>query len=278
MSYTLDQLRRYGLRPDTSLGQHFLVDDNILRVTVDLARLDTADVVYEPGPGVGVLTAFLAQRVAHVHAVELDRRLEQPLTDLAAGTPNITVHWADAARLDLSTLEPGPTALVSNLPYHVATPIIAETLGRSPGVTRICGMVQREIADRLGAEVNSSVYGAVSVFVQTLCRRSGFHPVSRSVFLPQPNVDSALIALERIPEPAREIQDSEVSAYASFVRTAFAHRRKTLANNLLTGRGIPRDRVVAALQELGHGASARPQELEHHEFAAVFRELNGAES
>lgn len=240
---------------------------------MDLARLDRQDVVYEPGPGVGVLTIHLAPHVAHVHAIELDERMRAPLEHVQELHSNVTVHWADAARLDPATLVPVPTALVSNLPYHVATPIIAETLGRAPQVKKFCVMVQREIADRLFADVGGPNYAAVSVFVQTLCRRSGLHAVGRKVFLPPPHVDSSLIAFERIPESARPIDDQHVSDYARFLKDSFAHRRKTLANNLLSSRSIPRDEVVSILADIGHGPSARPQELEPYEFAAIFSKV-----
>src|SRR5581483_186554 len=180
--------------PKKRLGQHFLVDENILRVIERLADLEPRDVVLEIGPGLGVLTRFLGARVAHVHAVEIDRSLERELRVV----PRTEVHWGDALALDLGSLEPKPNKLVSNLPYNVATPIVVESLDRLASVERWCVMVQREVAARFFAEPGTKAYGAVSVLLQLATERIGFHPVSREVFRPRPNVDSALVAFRRV--------------------------------------------------------------------------------
>ena len=135
-----------SVSPRKSLGQHFLVDENILRVIERLAELDPADVVLEVGPGLGVLTRFLAARVAHVHAVELDKRLAPNLD----GIERTTVHWGDAMRLDIARLQPPPGKLVANLPYNIATPLVAESLNVEQ-IGSWCVMVQREVADRFFA-------------------------------------------------------------------------------------------------------------------------------
>jgi 16S rRNA (adenine1518-N6/adenine1519-N6)-dimethyltransferase len=153
-----------SVAPKKSLGQHFLVDDNILGVIARLAELGPDDRVLEIGPGLGVLTRLLAARCAHVHAVELDHRLEPHLADVAA-RENVSLHWGDALRLDLARLEPAPTKLVANLPYNVATPIVAESLTGLPSVVLWCVMVQREVADRFFAAPSTKAYSAVSVLV-----------------------------------------------------------------------------------------------------------------
>jgi 16S rRNA (adenine1518-N6/adenine1519-N6)-dimethyltransferase len=229
---TLARMREFGIRPDRDLGQHFLVDDNVLEMAGRLLPLEPDDVVLEVGAGLGVLTAWLARRVAHVHAVEVDRRLEPALAATLAGAANVHVVWADAARLDPAQLDPPPGALVANLPYSVATPVILNAL---PAVERFCVMVQREIADRLFAEPGSKAYGAVSVLVQLACERIGRRPVSRRVFAPEPNVDSALVAFQRRPGAAF---GEEWDWTSRFVHAAFAHRRKTLANSLQLA-GLP---------------------------------------
>lgn len=148
---TLARLAELGLRPDTSLGQHFLVDDNLLGVIERLAALRADDVALEIGAGVGTLTARLAERCAHVHAVEIDARLEPALTRTLQGFDNVTVHWGDAMRTDLTGFEPPATAFVANLPYHVAAPLVLDSIGDLPSVQRWCVLVQREIAERLTA-------------------------------------------------------------------------------------------------------------------------------
>lgn len=244
--------------PKKELGQHFLVDENILGVIDRLAALDAGDVVLEIGPGLGVLTRFLAGRVAHVHAVELDETLEPRLRDI----PSTTLHWGDAVTLDLSALDPTPTKLVANLPYNVATPIVVESLDRLPALDSWCVMVQREVADRFFAAPRTKAYGAVSVLVQLAAERTGFHPVSREVFRPRPNVESALVAFRRtapgIPPQTKRL-----------VEGAFAHRRKMLANSLALAGVSTREAAAAALDSIGLEPSARAEELTPPQFVAL---------
>lgn len=257
--------------PSKELGQHFLVDDNLLGVIGRLSELEPEDVVLEVGPGPGGLTAYLADRVSKVHAVELDRRLEPYLTGRFGERANVELRFADAVTLDPGTLDPPPTKLVSNLPYNVATPIVVESLDRIPSIGLWCVMVQREVADRFFAEPRTKAYGAVSVLVQLAAERTGFHPVSRSVFRPAPNVDSALVAFRRRPSPT-EISWPELKRV---VEGSFAHRRKRLPNSLeLAGIG-DREQAAAALAELGRPPEARAEELEPPEFVRLAAALAG---
>lgn len=255
-------------RPKRELGQHFLADENILGVIGRLAELDPSDVVLEIGPGLGVLTAYLADRVAHVHAVEVDRSLEAKLRDSVAGRANVELHFGDALALDLSALEPTATKLVANLPYNVATPLVAESLDGLRSVELWCVMVQREVADRFFAEPETKAYGAVSVLVQLVAERTGFHPVSRHVFRPRPNVDSALVAFRRRGElPA------DYPRVKAVVGAAFAHRRKQLPNSLELAGLASRAEAIAALEAIGGDASARAEELRPQDFVALAGEL-----
>jgi 16S rRNA (adenine1518-N6/adenine1519-N6)-dimethyltransferase len=251
--------------PDSKrwLGQHFLVDENILGVVDRLAELDVDDVVLEVGPGTGILTRYLARRVWFVHAVEIDRSLERRLTDALDGLDNVQLQFADAVRLDASTLEPAPTKLVANLPYNVATPIVVESLDGVPTVRRWTVMVQLEVAQRFFARPGTKDYGAVSVLVQLAARRTGFHAVSRNVFRPPPNVDSALVAFERIDMPPRWSEVKRV------VEGAFAHRRKTLPNSLALAGVAPRERAAEALVRLGRKPADRAEVLEPPEFVEL---------
>jgi 16S rRNA (adenine1518-N6/adenine1519-N6)-dimethyltransferase len=248
------------------LGQHFLVDENILGVIGRLADLQEEDVVLEIGPGLGVLTTYLAARVRQVYAVELDTSLGPRLTERLAGRPNVQLRFGDALRLDLAEAAPGSTKLVANLPYNIATPLIVESLDRLPDLELWCVMVQREVADRLFAEPSTKAYGAVSVLVQLVTERSGFHPVSRTVFRPRPNVDSALVAFRRseLPEDFRRVK--------RVVEAAFAHRRKRLANSLELAGLTTRERAEAATAQIGRPATTRAEELTPPEFL----ELAGA--
>jgi 16S rRNA (adenine1518-N6/adenine1519-N6)-dimethyltransferase len=246
-------------RAKKELGQHFLVDENILRVIERLAELAPEDVVLEIGPGRGILTRFLADRVAHVHAVEIDRSLEP----LLPSDEHVTLHWGDALELDLASFDPPPGKLVANLPYNVATPIVVESLDGLPGIERWCVMVQREVADRFFATPRTKAYGAVSVLVQLATERTGWHPVTREVFRPRPNVDSALVAFERKEPPLDWPRVKRV------VEAAFAHRRKTLPNSIALSGVSSRERAEDALRTLGRAAATRAEALEPAEFVAL---------
>lgn len=259
-----------AVSPKKALGQHFLVDRNILGVIERFAALQPDDVVLEIGPGLGILTQLLARRARVVHAVELDRSLEPALRDALTGLDNVRLVFGDALRINLVALDPPVTALVANLPYNVATPIVVESLEGLPSVGSWCVMVQREVADRLFARPSTKAYGAVSVLVQLHARRTGFHPVARTVFRPQPNVDSALVAFERIPAPARPV------VVGGLVEAAFAHRRKTLANALALAGVASREEAVAALAAIGAGPAARAEELEPAAFVALADALEPA--
>jgi len=253
-----------SVTPKKALGQHFLVDENLLAVIGRLAELAPADVVLEIGPGLGVLTRYLAARVARVHAVELDTSLEPQLRDVGQ---NVVLHFGDALQLDLAAVAPDATKLVANLPYNVATPLLVESLDGLPGIGLWCVMVQREVADRLFAAPGTKAYGAVSVLVQLVAERSGFHAVSRTVFRPRPNVDSALVAFRRTGLPADYARVKEV------VTAAFAHRRKTLPNSLALAGLTARVRAAEALDAIGRPAETRAEALAPPEFVALAEAL-----
>jgi 16S rRNA (adenine1518-N6/adenine1519-N6)-dimethyltransferase len=246
--------------PNRELGQHFLVDENILGVAGRLAELETEDAVLEVGAGLGVLTVYLAERVRLVHAVELDRSLESHLRERLAGHDNVELVLGDALTLPLEALDPPPGKLVANLPYQIATPLIAESLDGLPAVELWCVMVQREVADRFFATPGTKSYGAVSVLIQLTAERTGFHAVARTVFRPPPNVDSALVAFRRT-----RAWGSEFEHLKEIVQGAFAHRRKTLVNSLELARG-GRAEAEAALAKLGLPADVRAEALTPGQF------------
>jgi len=255
------------MKTKRELGQHFLVDENLLGVIGRLAELDPDDVALEVGPGLGILTAYLADRVALVHAVEIDRSLEPRLREAFAGRGNVELHIGDALRLDLASLVPPPAKLVSNLPYNIATPLVVESLGGLRSIELWCVMVQREVADRFFAKPSTKAYGAVSVLVQLAAERTGFHPVSREVFRPKPNVDSALVAFRRRSLPPGYPRVKKL------VAAAFAHRRKRLANSLELAGLTDRDAAAAALEAIGRDHNARAEELAPAEFVALAQAL-----
>jgi 16S rRNA (adenine1518-N6/adenine1519-N6)-dimethyltransferase len=250
------------LRPvKKEYGQHFLVDRNILDVIGRLAELGPEDVVLEIGPGQGVLTRYLAERVGRVHAIEIDRALEPALRELPA---NVDLVFGDALQVELPE---DATKLVANLPYNVATPLVVESLDGLPSVGLWCVMVQREVAERFFAEPGTKEYGAVSVLVRLAAERTGFHPISRTVFRPQPNVDSTLVAFRRTELPADYDRVKEV------VTAAFAHRRKTLPNSLALSGLASREDAAEALVATGHPAEIRAEALTPAEFLALAEAL-----
>lgn len=253
--------------PKKGLGQHFLVDENILGVIGRLAELRPEDVVLEVGPGLGVLTRYLAARVRLVHAVELDRSLEEPLSATLAAHENVRLVFGDALALDVGALDPPPRKLVANLPYNIATPLVVETLERASSLERWCVMVQREVADRFFASPRTKAYGAVSVLVQLAAQREGFRSVPATVFRPRPRVESALVAFTRIAG------GPSLTAVRPVVEAAFAHRRKTLANSVsLTGLAS-RAEVEDALAAIGRSAQSRAEELEPSVFVPLAERL-----
>jgi 16S rRNA (adenine1518-N6/adenine1519-N6)-dimethyltransferase len=266
---SLRRMRQFGIRPNRELGQNFLIDSNILAVIGRAAALAPADVVLEVGGGLGVLSEYLAERVAHVHVVELDRTLEPALRDALDPHPNTTLHLADAVKLDLAALDPAPTKVVANLPYGVAASVTLRTITDLPHVTTWVAMAQKEVGERFAARPGSSAYGVPSVLAQLACDVRVLRPVSRTVFHPVPNVDSVLVGLSRrgpAPDPALR----------ALVQHGFAHRRKALARSLSLAADAPpgiRDRARAALEAIGKPADARAEQLAPDDWRALYAEL-----
>ncbi len=269
---SLRRMRRFEVRPDRELGQNFLIDSNILGVIDRAAELSRDDVALEIGGGLGVLSEHLAERVRHVHVVEVDERLRDALGDAVDRFANVTVHWADALAVDLAAMRPRPTKLVANLPYGVAAAALLRTVEELATVTRWVAMVQREVGERLAAAPGSRAYGAPSVLAQLACEVRVVRAIPRAVFHPVPNVDSVLVELARTGPAAPP-------ALRALVRAAFAHRRKTLARSVMlaqASRGEAAhdgEAVRSALVELGHPSDARAERLSPEDFRRLARIL-----
>ena len=267
---SLRRLKQFGVRPNRELGQNFLIDSNILDVIAREAALGPADVVLEVGGGLGVLSEHLAARAAHVHVVELDRRLEAPLRDAVEPFGDaVTLHFGDAVKLDYAALEPAPTKVVANLPYGVAATVILQTVADLEPVTRWVAMVQREVGERLAAAPGSDAYGAPSALAQLSCEVRVLRGVSRSVFHPVPNVDSVLVGLTRTAPPAP-------ADVRELVTAAFAHRRKALPRSLALRPGAPsdvRERARAALAAMGLPEDVRAERLSPAQLAELAERL-----
>jgi 16S rRNA (adenine1518-N6/adenine1519-N6)-dimethyltransferase len=247
------------------LGQNFLADPNLLDAIVRDAGISAKDVVLEVGAGEGVLSERIAPVAAHLHAVEIDRGLEPALAALAS-LSNVSLHWGDAMKVELAGFEPAPTAMVANLPYSVATPLILRTIEVLPSLASWTVMVQREIADRLRAAPGSRTYGSPSVVAQLACEVEMVRKVDPAVFRPRPRVDSAILRLRRTGPGA----DAPTRA---LIRAAFAHRRKSLARSLEHGAKGSLVPARAALAAMGLPEDARAESLSPAEFATLSAKL-----
>ena len=251
-----DLLARHGLHPSRALGQNFVVDPNTVRRIARLAGVGPGDRVVEIGAGLGSLTLALLETGAAVTAVEVDRHLLGPLREVVE-PHGATVVAGDALRLDWpSLLGGGPWALVANLPYNVATPLVADLLDGVPAITTMLVMVHREVGERLAAAAGDEAYGAVSVKVAYWATARVVGKVGPTVFLPQPKVDSALVAIERRPTPAVDPALVGPERLFAVVRAGFGQRRKMLRRSLAG--------VVApeAFARAGVAPEARPEELD----------------
>ncbi|NBE81279.1 16S rRNA (adenine(1518)-N(6)/adenine(1519)-N(6))-dimethyltransferase RsmA [Micromonospora rubida] len=262
---------RLGVHPTKKLGQNFVHDPNTVRRIVTVAGLAPDDVALEVGPGLGSLTLALLPVAAHTHAVELDATLAAALPETAArfagpAAARLTVHHADALRIGAAELaDPAPTALVANLPYNVAVPVVLHLLAELPSLRHGLVMVQKEVADRLVAGPGSKVYGIPSVKLAWYARSRAAGKVPPNVFWPVPNVDSGLVAFTRREPPRPDVPRKQVFAV---VDAAFAQRRKTL-RAALAGWAGGADRAAAALTAAGVDPGARGESLTVEQFAAI---------
>jgi 16S rRNA (adenine1518-N6/adenine1519-N6)-dimethyltransferase len=262
-----------GVRPTKKLGQNFVHDPNTVRRIVRAAALEPADVVVEVGPGLGSLTLALLPAVAAVQAVEIDPVLAARLPATVAAfapdlAPRLTVVGADAMRVRAADL-PGATALVANLPYNVAVPVVLHLLAELPGLRRGLVMVQAEVAERLAAAPGSKAYGVPSAKLAwyAAARRAG--PVPRAVFWPVPGVDSGLLAFDR-----REPPPGDRAAVFALVDAAFAQRRKALRGALAGWAGGP-GAAEAALRTAGIDPLTRAERLSIADFARLAAAASG---
>ena len=266
---SLRRLREFGVRPNRELGQNFLIDDNILRLIGEAAELDPGDVVLEVGGGLGVLSEFLAPRVAALHVVEVDTALREALEDAVGGAEHVQLHFADALDLDYAALDPVPSKVVANLPYGIAATVVLKSVEELPDAQLWIAMVQREVGERFAAPPGTKTYGATSVLAQLSCDVKVVRRVPPTVFHPAPKVESAIVALRRhSPPPTRAVVD--------LVHAGFAHRRKALPRALSLAPGATpglRDRARAALERMGHPADERAERLTPAEFRQLAEEL-----
>lgn len=264
-------VRRHGIRPSKSLGQNFLVDPNTIRKILRLARVSPGDRVLEIGAGFGFLTVALANQAESVIAVEFDRGLIAALRESVSELTNVTVVQDDAMKLDYSSvLEGSGHRMISNLPYNLATPLVARLLESVPAIDDFVVMVQREVGERLVAPPGSKTYGAISVVVRYFAEGKLLSRVPATVFWPKPKVESVIVHLVRRSPPV----DLGFAPLSRVVHAAFGQRRKTIRNSLAAGLPVEPARVEGALVLAGIDPRVRAEMLSLEDFARIAEELS----
>lgn len=269
-------LERHGFTFKKSFGQNFLTDTNILQKIVDTAEIDKGVNVIEIGPGIGALTEFLAENAAEVMAFEIDDRLIPILADTLARFDNVQVVNQDILKADLQTQIQAfknpdlPIKVVANLPYYITTPILMHLIENKIPFAEFVVMIQKEVADRISAMPNTKAYGSLSIAVQYYMTAKVSFIVPRTVFVPAPNVDSAILKMVCRDQPVVSVQDEDFFFRVS--KVAFVHRRKTLWNNLTSHFGKSEDtkaKLEKALEIAKIKPSIRGEALSIPDFASL---------
>lgn len=275
-SVTRAILERHGFTFKKSFGQNFLTDTNILQKIVDTAEIDKKVNVIEIGPGIGALTEFLAESAAEVMAFEIDDRLVPILADTLRDFDNVTVVNQDILKVDLAQYiaefkNPDlPIKVVANLPYYITTPILMHLIESGIPFSEFVVMMQKEVADRISAQPNTKAYGSLSIAVQYYMTAKVAFIVPRTVFVPAPNVDSAILKMVRREQPAVEVQDEKFFFKVS--KASFVHRRKTLWNNLTSYFGKSEEvktKLERGLEKADLVANVRGEALDLAAFARL---------
>ena len=276
IAYVRDLCARHGFTLSKGFGQNFIVNPGVCPKIVEAAGIGPEWGVLEVGPGIGVLTRELARRAARVVAVEVDNRLPPLLAETLAGYNNVEIVMQDILKVDIAALirekfAGMPVAVCANLPYYITSPILMRLLEEKLSIRQITVMVQKEAAERICAAPGTRQAGAISYAVAYYAKPQVLFSVQPGSFYPPPKVTSAVIRLEVHPEPPVPVPDE--AAYFRLVRAAFGQRRKTAANAISAGLGLPKAQVTAAMEQAGLPATARPEQLTLEQFAALSRAL-----
>ncbi|MBM7588178.1 16S rRNA (adenine1518-N6/adenine1519-N6)-dimethyltransferase [Bacillus pakistanensis] len=273
---TKEILKKYGFSFKKSLGQNFLIDPNILKRITEYAGLSKENAVIEVGPGIGALTEHLARTSGKVLAFEIDQRLLPILKDTLSPYDNVKVVHQDILKADVRELikqelsDYKDIMVVANLPYYVTTPIILKLLGDQLPINGICVMLQKEVGDRIAASPGTKEYGSLSIAIQYFTEAETVMTVPKTVFMPQPNVDSSVIKLTKREEPLVKVKDEEF--FFTVTRSSFAQRRKTLLNNLtsqLPDGKKKKDSIIQALESVDIDPTRRGETLSVKEFGKL---------
>lgn len=276
---TIEILDKYGFSFQKKFGQNFLIDENVVRKIVREAGVTKDDFVLEIGPGIGTMTQILCEEAREVVAVEIDKKLIPILTqDTLSYYDNVTVINEDILKLDIVKLANErnggkPIKVVANLPYYITTPIIMGLFESQVPLDSITIMVQKEVADRMQVGPGTKDYGALSLAVQFYARPQIVLTVPASCFMPRPNVDSAVIRLERFKEPPVDVTDQHLMF--NIIRASFNQRRKTMTNSVVNaGLGITKEKLLTALEACGLPATVRGEALTLEQFAMLSNHIS----
>ena len=273
--YIKEILERHGFRFSKSLGQNFLIDGNIVRKIVSEGNITAEDYVIEIGPGMGTLTEELALRAKKVVAIEIDNTLLPILDETLGKYNNVEIVHGDVLKIDIGKLieeklDGGPVKVVANLPYYVTTPIIAKLIEDNLNLESIIVMVQKEVAERMEASPGGKEYGSLSVFVNFYSKPEIVVKVPKTVFMPQPKIDSAVIKLTI----KKELPDVDKVQFFKVVKAAFSKRRKTIINSLSTyGFNIEKETIREALENVNISAETRAENLSVEDFIKISKTL-----
>lgn len=274
-SHVKEVLGRHGFKFSKSLGQNFLIDGNIVRKIVSESNITKDDYVLEIGPGMGTLTEELALNAKKVIAVELDKTLLPILDETLEKHDNVEIIYGDILDIDIENLikekfEGGPIKVVANLPYYVTTPIIGKLIEQNLNLESITVMVQKEVADRMASGPGSKVYGSLSVFVNFYCHPEIVVKVPKTVFMPQPKIDSSVIKLNL----KKELPDIDKDKFFKVVKAGFSKRRKTILNALSSyGFNIEKEDIKLALESVNISPNERAEKLSLEEFIKISKAL-----
>ncbi|SHK60346.1 16S rRNA (adenine(1518)-N(6)/adenine(1519)-N(6))-dimethyltransferase RsmA [Paramaledivibacter caminithermalis] len=275
---TKEIVNKYGFKFSKSLGQNFLIDENIIYKIIEGSQITKEDIIVEVGPGIGTLTQYLADKAEKVLAIEIDKSLIPILEETLKDYENVEVINSDVLDLDLKGLIENKfpdrkVKVVANLPYYVTTPIIMKFLEEEVPVKDIVVMVQKEVADRLKAKPKTKDYGSLSVAVQYYCEPEIITRVPKSVFIPNPNVESTVIRLKVLENPKVNVKDKKV--FLNVVRASFAKRRKTLLNSLsFSDFELSKDEIKKILKASNIDSNRRGESLTIQEFAILSNNIS----
>ena len=277
--YTIEVLQKYNFAFQKRFGQNFLIDTHVLDKIIDSAQITKDDFVLEIGPGIGTMTQYLAEAAREVAAVEIDNTLIPILQDTLKDWDNVTVINNDILKVDIRQLaleknQGRPIKVVANLPYYITTPIIMGLFESNVPIDNITVMVQKEVADRMQVGPGTKEYGALSLAVQYYAKPQVVLTVPASCFMPRPNVDSAVIKLERYKEPPVKADNEKLMF--GIIRASFNQRRKTMTNSVCgcAELGITKEKLIEALEECNLSPTVRGEALTLEQFAKLSNILN----